>query len=151
VPWAPQYQAGLAEQLRAVAVDEDAGPALGAAAFDEAIQASLRSLWAKPLQPEVLFGLVQVADPVYEPDPGTEPGVLYDLVGRVTALAPYDPRLQLAAAQWYVDKWEEIPDRVRGDARDRIEAAFAAAALSPELESQVATAQAAFQRIRGNG
>ncbi|MCK6553719.1 O-antigen ligase family protein [Candidatus Binatia bacterium] len=150
-PAAPEYQAGLAEQLRAVAVDEEVGPAFGTPAFDEAMQASFRALWAKPLQPEVLLGLVQVADPVYEPDPGTEPGVLYDLVGRATALAPYDPRLQLAAARWYVDKWEQLPEQVRPDAAVRIEKALVAAAQSPELQKDVGVAQSAFQRRRENG
>lgn len=150
-PAVPAYQAGLAEQLRAVAVDEEVGPRFDAATFDESIQASLRSLWENPVQPEVLFGLVQVIAPVYEPDPGTEPGVLYDLVGRTTTLAPFDPRLQFAAARWYLDVWRELPEQTRAEATARTEAALAAASRSPALQADVGVAQAAFRRVRGNG
>jgi len=88
-PGDSRFQAAVGEHIVKRAFDATTALAETDALLDAALVAYMRSLWAAPLQPQVMLALAAAAEPIYEPDPGTEPGVIYDLVGRAAALAPY--------------------------------------------------------------
>lgn len=149
-PEVPQFQVGLGEQLVARALDESTSDSEAAGLLDAAIVAYIRSLWAAPLQPRALLGLVAAAEPIYEPNPGSEPGVLYDLVGRAAALAPHEAGLQLTVAEWYLDRWDSIPEMRRAEARSRVEAALSVAEMGAELQSQLSSVKAKCRHTAGD-
>jgi O-antigen ligase len=113
LPAAPAVQLGLARQLATTL------PGAAAAAF-------ARSLWAAPVQPLALLDLARTADAA-----SAAPPVVYDLVDRAAGVAPYDPRVRLDIAEWYLQRWAGLPANVREHAVSVADAALALTAHLP--------------------
>src|SRR5260221_236164 len=79
VPSAPQFQAGLGEQLVARGADPETPSTELASIFGAATLAYMRSLWAAPLQPQTLLALGDAVEPIYRLRPDFEADAVYDL------------------------------------------------------------------------
>ncbi|MFN8625589.1 MAG: O-antigen ligase family protein [Candidatus Binatia bacterium] len=151
VPGAPKFQAGLGMQLVARGVDPTTPSTELDRIFDDAILAYIRSLWAAPLQPHALVGLVGAVEPIYQPGPDFAGDALYDLVRRAAGLAPYDRGFQLTVARWYLARWDSFPTLSRPQAANRIATALDIAAQSSDLRQQVEAARGELATLKERG
>lgn len=132
LPNAPDAQLELAHQLDGMS-----------AAPSDAADAFVRSLWANPVQPRALLDLARTAEAA-----AVAP-VVYDLIDRAAAMAPYDPRLRLDVADWYLQRWASLPTDVRVHATTVIDAALALTAHLPGSGTPRQRTLDAYVRVAG--
>lgn len=134
LPWVPEFQVHLGDQYLENRYRLAGTPLEASLALDAAALAYTRALWLDPLQPSVHLRLLRAIEPVYGVDPGTEPGVLFDLAGRAAALAPYDAVVRLQVAEWSLGQWRHLPPSARREAEERARAALELTAEMPVFE-----------------
>jgi O-antigen ligase len=132
LPNAPDAQLELAHQLAGMS----AAPSAAADAF-------VRSLWAAPVQPRALLGLARTTEAA------TTAPVVYDLLDRAAAMAPYDPRVRLDVADWYLQHWASLPADVRVHATTVVDAALALTAHLPGSGTPRQRTLDAYLRVAG--
>lgn len=131
LPAAPDVQMSLAHQLQAVRPGDSAA----------AIRALVGAVWAAPVRAEALFELARLL--------GGTPEQRRALVDRAAALAPYEPRLGLAIASWYLEHWDALPGDARVRARQLTDRMLAQSARIPRLGGQRQATLDAYRRIAG--
>lgn len=125
-PAAPHLQDALGRRL--IVMDGAAAPRSAAA------RAFIRALKAAPLNPRALLQLASAIDPLGDrtvSDVDAPRGRSVDLVTRATALAAYEPTVQLDIAEWYLARWAAFDAATRTHAAQQVQAMLAATARAP--------------------